>query len=85
METDDAMRVAGLNVESGDTPAKPEDYLFVNGHRLVSAAPSCRHFPTRQSASAGCRQPPLAPAALARCLTPSSDYTCRSAGQALPL
>jgi len=29
-------RVAGRAVESSDSPAKPEDYVVVGGHRLVS-------------------------------------------------
>ena len=56
MAPDDAMQVAGLTVESGDTPAKPEDYLFVNGHRLVSAVPAAGTS-DQQPASAGCGQP----------------------------
>ena len=44
MATDEDMQAGGLQVESADTPGKPEDYLIVNGHRLVSAPTAAGTF-----------------------------------------
>lgn len=56
-----SQHVAGLQVESSDSPSKPEDYVVVNGYRLVSAPLDCtarrsRGPPATPSAAGGGRR-----------------------------
>ena len=88
MATDSDMQAGILYVESADTPATPEDYLFVNGHRLASAAAiRCIRSPT--SSPPDQAVPPAAgsTAVAIACLAPFPAHpVCRRpAGQALLL